>query len=440
MKMPSSPNVSTTTNRIISRRSTTTSASPRSTMLGRPNYQAGSFVPPPFAASAPGGRAPSTSSQHRNPPPPPPPRRSSVGHTSTASSNCATGSSQAAYRIIRITLQRPMGIVFAPNGELGYGVRIIDLPQQGAAAKSKQLCVGDALVSVNEIDCTMSNSKEVLAMIGQAEGNVDLAFLRTSTAGAAAPSSAAENDMHQEPTQKIKVVNMKWQDIPSRQIGRYSGIVNQHMRPNGFGKFTSDQGQSLEGEWNSGLLTTSSATGTAMSNQDAADAAAYRRDLKRQNSNKSSASSLHSQSKRNEGMSYATTFSAYQDAQHQQQQLDHGHSTIQDNPIQHYCLGETLRSPEHMVQSPSVEDTIQSVYALQVSDFAFIKRSGGDWTFCQLVERGDNDEGEDVMTFCVNEVGHRKNLRPARWVEMVRSCSNGVAIRPGNDLESIPSF
>lgn len=329
-----------------------------------------------------------------------------------------------------------MGIVFAPNGELGYGVRIIDLPQQGAAARSKQLLVGDALVSVNEIDCTMSNSKEVLALIGQAEGNVDLAFLRTSTA-----SSASEDDIHQESTQKIKVVNMKWQDIPSRQTGRYSGIVNQHMRPNGNGKFTSGQGSSLEGEWNNGLLATSS-NGTAMSNQDAA----YRRDLQRQNSNKSSAASLHSQSQRNEGMSYATTFSGYHDAHQQQQQLDHGHSTIiEDSPVQHYCLGESLRSPQHMVQMASVEDTIQSVYALQISDFAFVKRSTGDWSFCQLIDRGDNDEGEDVMTFCVNEVGHRKNLRPARWVEMVRSCSNGVTIRPGgvnfgNELESIPSF
>ncbi len=408
-------------------------------MLGRPNYQASSFSPPPFAASAsaPGRRAPTSS--HRNPPPPPPPRRSSIGHHSAASSSSAAGS-QTAYKIIRITLQRPMGIVFAPNGELGYGVRIIDLPQQGAAAMSKQLLVGDALVSVNEIDCTMSNSKEVLALIGQAEGNVDLAFLRTSTVSASA--GAAEDEINQESAQKIKVVNLKWQDIPSRQSGRYSGMANQHMRPHGYGKFTSDQGPSIEGEWTNGLLTTP-ANGTAKSNQDAADAAAYRRDLKRQHS-KSSAASLHSQ--RHEGMSYATSSSAYPGAQPQQQQhqLDSEHST-EDSPVQHYCLGETLRSPQHMIQMASVEDNIQSVYALQISDFAFVKRSTGDWSFCQLVERGDNGEGEDVMTFCVNEVGHRKNLRPARWVEMVRSCSNGVTIRPGgvqygNDLETIPSF
>eukprot|EP00986_Skeletonema_menzelii_P015270 scaffold11388_cov148-Skeletonema_menzelii.AAC.1 len=83
-------------------------------------------------------------------------------------------------KIIRITLQRPMGIVFAPLEELGYGVRIIDLPQHGAAAMSQQLCVGDVLVSVNEMDCTMSNSKQVLALIGQAQGGVNLEFLRSA--------------------------------------------------------------------------------------------------------------------------------------------------------------------------------------------------------------------------------------------------------------------
>jgi len=394
-------------------------ASPRSTMLGQSNHQASSFAPPPFAGAP--------TSSHRIPPPPPP-RRSSAGHASVTSSG-------SAHQIIRITLQRPMGIVFAPNGELGYGVRIIDLPQQGAAAMSQQLCVGDLLVSVNEMDCTMSDSKEVLALIGQAQGGVDLAFLRTTSsvpvpAAAAAPS--ANNEVCQESTQSIKVVNLKWQDIPSRQSGRYSGMANQHMRPHGYGKFTSHQGSILEEEWDNGLFATV-ANDTGAANNDATEAA-YQSDLRRQNST----------SQRNECMSYATSFSDYANEQQGQQKLESEHST-EDSQAQYYCLGETLRSPQHMVQLASVEDTIQSVYALQISDFAFVKRSKGDWSFCQLIERGDNDEGEDVMTFCVNEVGHRKNLRPARWAKMVKSCSNGVTIRPGgvvygNDMESEPSF
>ena len=66
---------------------------------------------------------------------------------------------------------------------------------------------------------------------------------------------------------------------------------------------------------------------------------------------------------------------------------------------------------------------------LQVSEFAWIKRKKGDWTFCQLVERTNNTKGDDddvVMTFLVDNLGHKKRLRPAYWVHMVRTCSAGV--------------
>ena len=80
-----------------------------------------------------------------------------------------------------------------------------------------------------------------------------------------------------------------------------------------------------------------------------------------------------------------------------------------------------------MVQHPQLEDTIQSVYALQLSEFAWIKRKKGDWTFCQLVERTNINGGDDVvMTFLVDNLGHKKRLRPAYWVHMVRTCSAGV--------------
>lgn len=97
--------------------------------------------------------------------------------------------------------------------------------------------------------------------------------------------------------------------------------------------------------------------------------------------------------------------------------------------VQHYRLGDCIRSQHHMVQHPQLEDTIQSVYALQLSEFAWIKRKNGDWTFCQLVERTNNTKGDDddvVMTFLVDNLGHKKRLRPAYWVHMVRTCSAGV--------------
>ena len=100
---------------------------------------------------------------------------------------------------------------------------------------------------------------------------------------------------------------------------------------------------------------------------------------------------------------------------------------------QYYRLGDCIRSQHHMVQHPLLEDTIQSVYALQLSEFAWIKRKNGDWTFCQLIERTNNTKGSGggdddvVMTFAVDSLGHKKRLRPAYWVHMVRTCSAGVS-------------
>lgn len=87
-----------------------------------------------------------------------------------------------------------------------------------------------------------------------------------------------------------------------------------------------------------------------------------------------------------------------------------------------YSVGDTLRSHQDMVQLQSLKD----IYSLKMYEFAWVKRSFGVWTFCQLVGRRHNDKGEDVMTFRVDKVGHRKEMRPCHWVKKIRKCSNQV--------------
>ena len=95
--------------------------------------------------------------------------------------------------------------------------------------------------------------------------------------------------------------------------------------------------------------------------------------------------------------------------------------------IQCYRVGDTLRSTNDMEQFTNLEDIIQSIYTLQSSEFAWVKRKCGEWKFSQLLEWSKNDRGEDVMIFSVSESGTgRKNLRPMRWMKMVRRCSSHV--------------
>ena len=375
-----------------------------------------------------------------------------------------------------------MGIVFAANEESGFGVRIVDMPPQGAAASSQQLLVGDVLISINGRDCTMSNSKEVMELIGQAgEGYIDLAFQRITVPAAAAAAETNNNnavastkstedddnndnnnnddegDTHSE-TKLMQVTNLRWQDVTSGVNGRYDGTVNQNMRPHGRGRFTSDSGQgSFEGRWEDGVVTSldtnnndaSAAAAAASSNNNIAAAAIpsatnNNDTLKRRRSAYTSSSDAMSCVTRMNSSSF--NMADYPDAQPYPNNGQDTNTTTstgggggggggggapQQQQLQYYCLGETQRSSQHSIQSSSIEDIIQSVYALQISDFAFVRRSNGEWSFCQLVERNNNEEGEDVMTFVVNEVGHRKSLRPERWVKMVRACSSGVTIRGG---------
>ena len=58
-----------------------------------------------------------------------------------------------------------------------------------------------------------------------------------------------------------------------------------------------------------------------------------------------------------------------------------------------YELGETLRSPSHMIAQPTFEENMDS---LQKHDFVFIKRSDGSYTYSILACR--NEDGER-MTF-----------------------------------------
>lgn len=130
----------------------------------------------------------------------------------------------------------------------------------------------------------------------------------------------------------------------------------------------------------------------------------------------------------------------------QQQQQDS--STSSSSSSTTYRLGDTPRSSEHMIRcksshssssSPSSSSYSSSAHSLVINDYAWIKRGNGSWTFAQLVDRStNNDSGEDIMTFRVSELGHRKSLRPRRWSKMVRKCVTGVTgMNQGKPVEAV---
>jgi PDZ domain len=86
--------------------------------------------------------------------------------------------------LIRLSLRKPMGIVFEPmydpNAPLVQrGVRICDLPRTGAAALSRRLEVGDELLSINDKTMSRLTFDEIMDFIIEADPeDVNLLFRR----------------------------------------------------------------------------------------------------------------------------------------------------------------------------------------------------------------------------------------------------------------------
>ncbi|KAL3794671.1 hypothetical protein HJC23_010099 [Cyclotella cryptica] len=129
-----------------------------------PNGYYPNGMPPPSPADMkyPGAPAAAAALQ------PPPQRSNSVSNTG----------------LIRLTLRKPMGIVFEPmtdphNPSQQRGVRICDLPRTGAAALSRKLEVGDELLSINDKTMSRLTFDEIMEFIIEADAErVDLLFRR----------------------------------------------------------------------------------------------------------------------------------------------------------------------------------------------------------------------------------------------------------------------
>jgi PDZ domain len=86
--------------------------------------------------------------------------------------------------LIRLTLRKPMGIVFEPMYDpnapsVQRGVRICDLPRTGAAALSRKLEVGDELLSINDKTMSRLTFDEIMDFIIEADPEeVNLLFRR----------------------------------------------------------------------------------------------------------------------------------------------------------------------------------------------------------------------------------------------------------------------
>ena len=108
-----------------------------------------------------------------------------------------------------------------------------------------------------------------------------------------------------------------------------------------------------------------------------------------------------------------------------------------------YKLGETLRSPSHMIVESTPQIATRAVGTLKKHDFAFVKRSDGSYSYAIVAYRSmepikgssrhdaskDPPVEEECMAFIINDTGSTKTIRRRHWSDLVRRASK-VEPRP----------
>ena len=161
-------------------------------------------------------------------PPPPPKGPSSTG-------------------LIRITLKKPMGIVFEPmedphNPSQQRGVRICDLPRTGAAAMSGQLKVGDELLSINDKTMSRLTFDEIMDfIIAAAAEQIKLLFRRPKKER----SSGKRGEME-------KGTSVKWMDVDpdekTKKRGKKKKVYPKEAEEGPFSDDDNTMGEETMGE------------------------------------------------------------------------------------------------------------------------------------------------------------------------------------------------
>jgi len=115
--------------------------------------------------------------------------------------------------LIRLTLRKPMGIVFEPMYDpnapsIQRGVRICDLPRTGAAALSHRLEIGDELLSINDKTMSRLTFDEIMDFIIEADPEqVNLLFRRPRKEILAARNAAGKAASNPNPSTSVKWID-----------------------------------------------------------------------------------------------------------------------------------------------------------------------------------------------------------------------------------------
>ncbi len=118
-----------------------------------------------------------------------------------------------------------------------------------------------------------------------------------------------------------------------------------------------------------------------------------------------------------------------------------------ENEKERYSLGESVRCPSHMIIEADDVAAHNAALSLKSYEFAFVKRSDGQWTYAILAYRSFENvhrgkphrpkDMQDCMTFVVNSQGALKTIEEKRWGQYIRLVSDGVQGAKRNLIDDV---
>jgi hypothetical protein len=229
----------------------------------------------------------------------------------------------------------------------------------------------------------------------------------------------------ESPKQLMQVIDLLWHDLRGVE-GIYSGQVNTHIQPHGFGSLVLVDGNTITCKWYNGTpLDRRRSDSGHYSNKGERNRGGSRRSSTGTTDKHDRQPVVLDESTRTNGSDtneYRKTMSEPIQAS-TSQKLSRKHT---------YQLGDAPQSNSHMSIAKSMKHAIDSANRLKVHEFAFVLRSNGEWCYAIVAQKDPPSESVDKdgrviknyedanILFVTDTRGSTKCIKMKHWGKMIR--------------------
>ncbi|KAL7501808.1 hypothetical protein ACHAWX_000367 [Stephanocyclus meneghinianus] len=234
-----------------------------------------------------------------------------------------------------------------------------------------------------------------------------------------------------QPCVPMKVTGLLW--IDHRGVsGRYSGQVNSLIQPHGYGSLVLTDGTTMTCKWCNGTSLDRRRTSIGATVETPARAMKGKSISWKGPTTQKAKEGYDSGKNRKHSLRLDESNRTNESAD--STSINHPSNHLQSNPPSKnylYQLGEAPLSSAHMIHAPTAEKAVENAESLKLHDFAFIRRSNGEWCYSIVAKKNkppeaglsgksaEESEDESIL-FVTDAKGSTKCIKRKHWGKMIR--------------------